>query len=171
MSNTLDVALIMGSDSDYPQLESAVKLFREFGLNFEVRVISAHRTPDRLHAYIKDAEARGVGLFIGAAGGAAHLPGVIASQPALPVMGIPLRTTAFSGEDSLLSILQMPAGIPVATMPVGSAGPKNAALFAVQVLSLRQPELLEKMKAFRQKQAEGVAKKDEALAKKIAEEN
>ncbi|MHC4606288.1 MAG: 5-(carboxyamino)imidazole ribonucleotide mutase [Planctomycetota bacterium] len=163
----IDAALIMGSDSDFPHVESALKVFEEFGVKCEVRVISAHRTPEELERYIPDAEKRGAGVFLAAAGGAAHLPGVIAAKTVLPVLGIPILTKAFKGVDSSLSILQMPGGVPVATMPVGSAGPKNAALFAVEVLSLRDPSLAEKLRAHRKTQAQQVAAKDKALREKL----
>jgi 5-(carboxyamino)imidazole ribonucleotide mutase len=163
----LDAAIILGSDSDFPQVESAVEVFKEFGVRHEVRVISAHRTPEELGRYVKEAEERGAGVFVAAAGGAAHLPGVIASQTVLPVIGIPIMTKAFNGIDSLLSILQMPGGVPVATMPVGSAGSKNAALLAVQILSLRDASFSEKMRSFRKQQAEKVAAKDKNLQKKL----
>ena len=166
--NKLETAIILGSDSDFPKIEDAVTVFKGFGIQHEVRVISAHRSPNRLHRYIKEAEKRGAGVFIGAAGGAAHLPGVIASMTALPVIGIPIHTQTFEGLDSLLSILQMPSGVPVATMPVGKAGAKNAAIFATQVLSLRNARLRKKLREYKKEQEAGVAKKDAALQKRLA---
>ena len=163
----LDVALILGSDSDFPKIEGAVEIFKEFGVAHEVRVLSAHRTPEALEIYIEEAQKRGVGVFIGAAGGAAHLPGVIASKTTLPVLGIPIQTSSFNGLDSLLSIVQMPGGVPVAAMPVGSAAGENSALFAIQVLSLRDSSLQDKLKAHRKKQAEQVAEKDKRLRDKL----
>ena len=164
----IETAIILGSDSDFPKVEDAVTVLKAFGIRHEVRVISAHRSPNRLHRYVQDAEKRGAGVFIGAAGGAAHLPGVIASLTALPVIGIPIHTKTFDGLDSLLSILQMPSGVPVATMAVGKAGAKNAAIFAVQVLALRNARLRKKLREYKRKQEAGVAKKDAALQKRLA---
>lgn len=130
------VSIIMGSQSDLEAVKPAAQVLKEFGVGYEARVLSAHRSPKELEAYITSASKKGTKVFIAAAGGAAALAGVIASHTALPVIGIPMETKSFHGLDSLLSTLQMPAGVPVATMAVGSAGVKNAALFALEVLGL-----------------------------------
>ena len=132
---SLKVALIMGSDSDWKFLETTCRTLQKLQIPFEATVISAHRSPALLREYVQSAENCGFGVFIAAAGGAAHLPGVIAAQTVLPVIGVPIQTSTMGGLDSLLSISQMPSGIPVATMSVGSGGPKNAALYAAQFLA------------------------------------
>src|SRR5438552_17207880 len=148
MSSPL-VALIMGSDSDLPTVQEACKPLAEFDVPFQVRVLSAHRCPEDLVAYVKQAERGGVRIFIAAAGGAAHLAGVIAAHTTRPVLGIPIQTSALNGLDSLLSMVQMPGGVPVATMAIGTAGARNGGLFAVQVLALQDPALEQKLKAYR----------------------
>ena len=150
----MKVALIMGSKSDLPFVESAIRILKGFGVPFEVKILSAHRTPDELERYIEEAEKAGVRVFIAAAGGAAHLPGVIASKTLLPVIGLPIKSRDLMGFDSILSIAQMPEGVPVATVGINRA--KNAALLAVQMLSLEDPSLLKKLRDFRQKQKERV---------------
>lgn len=155
MGNSSWAAIIMGSKSDWEVMRHAADTFTEFGVAYEAKVLSAHRTPDALSEYLKDAEARGCEVFIGAAGGAAHLPGVIASQTLRPVLGVPMQS-ALQGIDSLLSIVQMPAGIPVGTLSIGRAGAINAALFAVAILGVSRPELRAKLEAYRRKQAEKV---------------
>ncbi len=143
------VGIIMGSDSDWPTLKYASEILTQFGVAHESRVVSAHRTPDLLFEYASTAHSRGLRLIIAGAGGAAHLPGMCASKTPLPVLGVPIESRVLRGVDSLLSIVQMPAGIPVATFAIGEAGAKNAALFAVQILSLTDASLAQKLDAFR----------------------
>ena len=150
------VAIIMGSTSDWETMRNASDVLRDFGVAHESRVVSAHRTPDLLFEFAKTAESRGVEVIIAGAGGAAHLPGMTASQTVLPVLGVPVQSKALSGMDSLLSIVQMPAGIPVGTLAIGAAGAKNAALLAVSILANSRPELREKLKKFRENQTQGV---------------
>ncbi len=150
------VGIIMGSTSDWPTMEKAADILRDFGVPHESRVVSAHRTPDLLFEYAKTAEARGLEVIIAGAGGAAHLPGMCAAQTVLPVLGVPVKSSILNGVDSLLSIVQMPAGIPVATLAIGDAGAKNAALLAVSILANSRPELREKLRDFRQVQTRGV---------------
>jgi 5-(carboxyamino)imidazole ribonucleotide mutase len=161
------VALLMGSDSDYPRLEPCVQTLREFGIECEVRVLSAHRTPDAVVEFVRAAPARGVRLFLCAAGGAAHLAGVVSGHTELPVIGIPLDNPPLGGLDALLATVQMPGGVPVATFGVGSGGPVNAAIFAARVLALSEAGLAARVKQFRENQAEGVHAKDRALQKKL----
>jgi len=155
MNNELLVAVIMGSKSDWDVMRHASETLSEFGVPNEARVLSAHRTPDALEAFMADASARGCEVFIGAAGGAAHLAGVMASRTIKPVLGVPMAS-ALQGLDSLLSMVQMPAGIPVGTLAVGKAGAVNAALLAVAILALTRPDLAEKLSAFRKKQADKI---------------
>ncbi|MFI3303847.1 MAG: 5-(carboxyamino)imidazole ribonucleotide mutase [Rikenellaceae bacterium] len=150
----MKVGIIMGSTSDYDVMEAAVTTLTEFGVPFEKRVVSAHRTPELLFEYAKSAKARGIEVIIAGAGGAAHLPGMVASLTPLPVIGVPVKSRALSGVDSLLSIVQMPAGVPVATTAINGA--KNAALIAVSILSLGDGELAAKYDAFRAKQTADV---------------
>jgi 5-(carboxyamino)imidazole ribonucleotide mutase len=147
------VSILMGSKNDLEILDGAREVLRSFGVAFETRVLSAHRTPDALFAYVADADKRGVEVFIAGAGGAAHLPGVVAAKTLRPVLGVPIPSTALLGIDSLLSIVQMPKGIPVATFAVGKAGAGNAAIFAVMILAASRPELRAKLDAQRQEQA------------------
>lgn len=163
------VALIMGSDSDYPKLESALDTLEEFGIPYEVHVMSAHRTPEKAAAFASGAEKRGLQVIMAAAGAAAHLAGVVAGHTILPVIGIPIGGTSLSGFDSLLSTVQMPAGIPVATVAVGSAGATNAALLAVQILARKDAALARKLRTFKKTMATKVGKKNAALQKKLAE--
>ena len=156
------VALIMGSQSDWQTLRAAKRILEEFGVPHEVRVVSAHRTPQRLYQYATGAEGRGLKVIIAAAGGAAHLPGMTASMTRLPVLGVPIETAALKGMDSLLSIVQMPGGVPVATLAIGTAGAKNAGLFAVSILSAKRPPLRRKLKDFREQQKRKVL--DDTLA-------
>jgi 5-(carboxyamino)imidazole ribonucleotide mutase len=149
------VSIIMGSKSDWPIMENAAKVFDELGISYEPRVLSAHRTPDALFAYLKTLEEKGTQVVIGAAGGAAHLPGVIASKTLLPVIGVPI-TSALNGLDSLLSIVQMPGGIPVATMAIGKPGAINAALFAASILSTSNNKFREAIRQYREKQAQAI---------------
>jgi 5-(carboxyamino)imidazole ribonucleotide mutase len=163
----LKVALLMGSDSDYTRLEPCVQKLREFEIECEVRVLSAHRTPDQVVEFVRGAPARGVKLFLCAAGGAAHLAGVVSGHTDLPVIGIPLDNPPLGGLDALLSTVQMPGGVPVATFGVGSGGPVNAAIFAARVLALGDGGLAARVKRFRESQAESVLAKDRALQKKL----
>jgi 5-(carboxyamino)imidazole ribonucleotide mutase len=163
------VALLMGSDSDLPTVKEACGVLTDFGVSFVVRVLSAHRTPQALVEFVHQAELEGVRIFIAAAGGAAHLAGVIAAQTTRPVIGIPIQTSSLNGLDSLLSTVQMPGGVPVATMAIGSAGARNAGLFAVQVLALSDAGLAEKIKNHRAEQVEQVRQKDLKVQKEFAE--
>ncbi len=150
------VGVVMGSDSDWPTMQAAAVILKEFGVPFEARVVSAHRTPDLLFDYAAMAAERGLKAIIAGAGGAAHLPGMLASKTTIPVLGVPVQSKALSGQDSLLSIVQMPKGIPVATFAIGEAGAANAALFAVSMLANGDAELAQKLAAFRQAQTEKV---------------
>ncbi|MBB5061970.1 5-(carboxyamino)imidazole ribonucleotide mutase [Granulicella mallensis] len=152
------VGIIMGSKSDWPTMEEAAKMLDEFGIGYEAEVVSAHRTPDKMIKYAESAKDRGLRLIIAGAGGAAHLPGMVASKTSLPVLGVPVKSRALDGLDSLLSIAQMPAGIPVATFAIGPAGAKNAALFAVAVLALEDKALAVKLEKFRSTQTKTVLK-------------
>ncbi len=162
------VALLMGSDSDLPTVKEACTILKNFGVPFEVRVLSAHRCPEDLVTFVKDAEGRGVKVFIAAAGGAAHLGGVVAAHTTRPVLGIPIQTSSLNGLDSLLSMVQMPGGVPVATMAIGNAGARNAALFAVQVLALADPALAAKVRQQREEQRQQVLQKDERVRAEFA---
>ena len=153
-----EVALVMGSDSDWPALKDAVDTLQGFGVGCEVRVISAHRTPDLAAAFAREAVGRGVKVLIAAAGGAAHLAGVLAAHTTLPVIGIPIKSGSLNGMDSLLATLQMPAGIPVATVTLGGAGPVNAAVLAVQILALGDAALRRKLSAYKEGLRKRVAK-------------
>jgi 5-(carboxyamino)imidazole ribonucleotide mutase len=150
------VGVVMGSDSDWPTMQAAAVILKEFGVPFEARVVSAHRTPDLLFSYAAEAAGRGLKAIIAGAGGAAHLPGMLAAKTTLPVLGVPVQSKALSGKDSLLSIVQMPRGVPVATFAIGEAGAANAALFAVSMLANGDAGLAGKLAAFRQAQTEKV---------------
>ena len=150
------VGVVMGSDSDWPTMQAAAVILKEFGVPFEARVVSAHRMPDLLFDYAAMAGERGLKAIIAGAGGAAHLPGMLAAKTTVPVLGVPVQSKALSGVDSLHSIVQMPKGIPVATFAIGEAGAANAALFAVAMLANENPALNEKLQAFRQAQTEKV---------------
>jgi 5-(carboxyamino)imidazole ribonucleotide mutase len=152
------VSILMGSKSDLDVMQPARDALAELGVEHEVRALSAHRTPDALFAYLREAEARGVEVFIAGAGGAAHLPGVVAAKTTRPVLGVPIPSGHLLGLDALLAIVQMPKGIPVATFAVGKAGAGNAGLFAVAILAANRPELAKKLTAWRQAQAEKVLK-------------
>ncbi len=151
------VAIIMGSRSDWPTLKCAAESLDRLGVAYETKVVSAHRTPDRMFAFARGARAAGFKVIIAGAGGAAHLPGMTASLTDLPVLGVPIRSKALDGLDSLLSILQMPAGIPVGTLAVGEAGARNAGLLAAQILALSDPALAARVAEFRRLQTESVA--------------
>ncbi len=164
---TPKVAIVMGSDSDLPVLKNCIKLLKTFGIEAEVMVCSAHRTPDKASQFAKNAEQNGIEVIIAAAGKAAHLPGVLAAYTPLPVIGIPVKSSTMDGMDSLLSIVQMPSGIPVATVAID--GSENAALLAVQILSTAYPELRSKMKDYKAELARKVEEKDKALKEKLLE--
>lgn len=161
------VAVVMGSRSDLANLKGAFDILREFGISFEARIISAHRTPDTASDFAKNAEAEGIKIIICAAGMAAHLGGVIAAHTVLPVIGIPMASAPFNGFDALLAMVQMPPGIPVATVTAGSAGAKNAALLAVEMLALSDESLKIKLKDFRVRQTEKVIADDKALNEEL----
>ena len=147
------VGIIMGSASDWPTLRHAAETLESFGVPHERRVVSAHRTPDAMAEYARTAEERGLRVILAGAGGAAHLPGMVASHTTVPVLGVPVESRVLRGVDSLLSIVQMPAGIPVGTLAIGAAGAKNAALLAVGMLATTNPELRERLRRFREQQA------------------
>ena len=157
------VSVVMGSDSDHPVMDETVKVLREFDIGHEVVLTSAHRSPERTSSFAKRAADRGVRIIIVGAGAAAHLAGVIASQTHLPVIGVPIDATSLRGLDALLSTVQMPGGIPVATMAIGKAGAKNAALMAVRILSLEDDALRKKLQAYCRKMARDVEKKHKRL--------
>src|SRR5436190_6745145 len=150
------VGIIMGSKSDWETMQAAADVLTEFGVPHECRIVSAHRTPDWMYQYAKDAEGRGLAVIIAGAGGAAHLPGMVASQTVLPVLGVPVQSKALSGLDSLLSIVQMPGGIPVGTLAIGTAGAKNAGLLTVRILATSRPDLRQKLHAFHNSQTQQV---------------
>ncbi|WP_315382495.1 5-(carboxyamino)imidazole ribonucleotide mutase [Microvirgula aerodenitrificans] len=152
----MKIGIVMGSQSDWPVMEHAARVLRDFGVDFETRVVSAHRTPDLLFEYAETAEQRGLAAIIAGAGGAAHLPGMLAAKTHVPVLGVPVPSRYLRGEDSLLSIVQMPKGIPVATFAIGEAGAANAGLFAVAMLANADPALATQLKAFREKQKQTV---------------
>jgi 5-(carboxyamino)imidazole ribonucleotide mutase len=151
------VAIIMGSRSDWPVLKCAAEMLDALGVAYQAKVVSAHRTPERMYAFAKSAKAAGVKVIIAGAGGAAHLPGMTASLTDLPVLGVPIETRALKGLDSLLSIVQMPAGVPVGTLAIGEAGAKNAGLMAAKILALSDPALAERVAAFAAEQTQGVS--------------
>ena len=147
------VGIVMGSDSDWPTMQAAAVMLKEFGIPFEARVVSAHRTPDLLFEYAETSGGRGLQAIIAGAGGAAHLPGMLAAKTTVPVLGVPVQSKALSGVDSLHSIVQMPKGIPVATFAIGEAGAANASLFAVAMLANQNAALNERLQQFRQQQS------------------
>jgi 5-(carboxyamino)imidazole ribonucleotide mutase len=150
------VGIIMGSQSDWPTMKHAADVLTALGVSFEARIVSAHRTPDRLYAYAKGAKDRGLMVIIAGAGGAAHLPGMAAAMTILPVLGVPIESRILKGQDSLLSIVQMPAGIPVGTLAIGEAGATNAALLAAQILALNDAGLANRVEARRKQQTASV---------------
>jgi len=150
------VGVVMGSKSDWETMEKAVEILRDFEVAFEARVVSAHRTPELLMEYAEQAAERGLEVIIAGAGGAAHLPGMLASRTLLPVLGVPVQSKALQGLDSLLSIVQMPAGVPVGCLAIGSAGATNAALLAISILANSRPELRARLHQFRQRQTQNV---------------
>jgi 5-(carboxyamino)imidazole ribonucleotide mutase len=147
------VGVVMGSNSDWDIMQHACEVLKEFGVPFEARVVSAHRTPDEMFAYAEEARARGLSVIIAGAGGAAHLPGMLASKTVIPVLGVPVPSRYLRGVDSLLSIVQMPFGVPVGTLAIGEAGARNAALLAVRMLATRESTLRAALEAFRDEQA------------------
>ena len=151
------IGLIMGSQSDWATLQAAAEILEALGIAHETKIVSAHRTPDRLYAYATSAESRGLKAIIAAAGGAAHLPGMTASMTTLPVLGVPIESKALKGMDSLLSIVQMPGGVPVATFAIGEAGAKNAALHAAAILALSDEALARRLSDWRRRQTDSVA--------------
>ena len=151
------VSVVMGSKSDWETMQDTCDILDEFKIPYETKIVSAHRTPNRLFNYAKKAKLNGVSVIIAGAGGAAHLPGMIASLTTLPVLGVPIESKSLKGIDSLLSILQMPAGVPVGTLAIGSAGAKNAALLAVSILSNKNPQISKKLENWRHKQTKSVA--------------
>ncbi|WP_028294313.1 5-(carboxyamino)imidazole ribonucleotide mutase [Oceanobacter kriegii] len=153
---TVQVGIIMGSKSDWPTMQFAAETLDTLGVEYEVQVVSAHRTPDLLFDYSKSAHDRGLKVIIAGAGGAAHLPGMVASQTSLPVLGVPVKSRALNGLDSLLSIVQMPGGVAVGTLAIGDAGAKNAGLLAAQILATSNPELMTRIDEFRANQTETV---------------
>jgi phosphoribosylaminoimidazole carboxylase PurE protein len=162
-ATVVEVGIVLGSDSDWGQVEPATALLKEWGVPFEVMVASAHRAPQVVQAYARDAAPRGLKVIIAAAGAAAHLAGVLAAETVLPVIGVPMPSPHLMGLDSLLSTVQMPAGVPVATMAIGSAGSKNAAIFAVQILALNDPRLQERLKRHKQELEQKVAQQGEKI--------
>ncbi len=163
------VSIVMGSDSDFPVVEKAIETLRDFGVQCETRVISAHRTPEEARSYAVGAARRGIKVVIAAAGGAAHLAGVLASHTTLPVIGIPVKGGALNGMDALLATLQMPSGVPVATVALGSAGPVNAAILAVQILALSSSDLGKRLRLHKTKLKKKVAAGDARVRKATAQ--
>ncbi|MGL4252498.1 MAG: 5-(carboxyamino)imidazole ribonucleotide mutase [Fusobacteriaceae bacterium] len=157
----MDVAVIMGSKSDLPTMELAIEILKKFGITYEVKIVSAHRTPEQMYHFAKNAESRGIKIIIAGAGGAAHLPGMVASLTPLPVIGVPIQSKTLNGLDSLLSIVQMPGGIPVATVAIGEAGAKNAGLLAVSILGTINSEIRKNLKIFREKMKNDVLENSE----------
>jgi 5-(carboxyamino)imidazole ribonucleotide mutase len=154
-----EVAIVMGSQSDWPTMRCAAQALDELGVGYDARIVSAHRTPDRMYQFARGAEAEGFKVIIAGAGGAAHLPGMIAALTHLPVLGVPVQSKALSGQDSLLSIVQMPAGVPTATFAIGEAGATNAGLFAAAILALEDAALSQRLQAWRDARRDGVAER------------
>jgi len=150
------VGVIMGSKSDWPTMKSATEMLDEFGITYEVKVVSAHRTPDLMFEYAETAQDRGLEVIIAGAGGSAHLPGMVASKTIVPVLGVPIQSKALSGQDSLLSIVQMPGGIPVGTLAIGESGAKNAGILAAQIVGNHNEEVRKKVAQFRSEQTQSV---------------
>ena len=156
-AHPVDVSIIMGSRSDWPTMRKTAGILDELNIRYETRVVSAHRTPDRMVEFAKAARDRGIKVIIAGAGGAAHLPGMVAAMTTLPVLGVPIKSKALNGQDSLLSIVQMPGGIPVGTLAIGDAGAKNAGLLAASILSLADSQIEAALSAWRQAQTDSVA--------------
>ncbi len=159
--SSASVGIIMGSQSDWPTMRRAAEALDRLQVPYETRIVSAHRTPERMFAYAKSAKSRGLKVIIAGAGGAAHLPGMVASLTTLPVLGVPIESRVLKGQDSLLSIVQMPAGIPVGTLAIGEAGAENAALLAAQILALEDPALAARIEEHRARQTAAVAEAPE----------
>ncbi|MCG2659050.1 MAG: 5-(carboxyamino)imidazole ribonucleotide mutase [Kiritimatiellae bacterium] len=155
MDKKILVGIIMGSDSDLPTMREAAQMLEEFGISHEISIVSAHRAPQKMFKYATEASKRGLEVIIAGAGGAAHLPGMTAANTILPVIGVPIKTKVLKGVDSLLSILQMPAGVPVATMAIGKTGAKNAAVWAAQILGVKYPKIREKVRRYKESLAKG----------------
>lgn len=155
------VGVIMGSRSDLPTMEKAVEMLKRFGVDYEVKIVSAHRTPELMFEYAKTAKERGLKVIIAGAGGAAHLPGMVSSLTPLPVLGVPVKSRALSGQDSLLSIVQMPGGIPVGTLAIGESGAKNAGIMASEIIALMDKEVAKKVDEFRREQRDQVLETSE----------
>lgn len=156
MSTPPRIGIIMGSRSDWPTMEHAAEALDALGIPYEAEVVSAHRTPEKLFTYAREAKGRGLQIIIAGAGGAAHLPGMIAALTPLPVLGVPVQSKALNGLDSLLSIVQMPGGVPTATFAIGPSGAKNAGLFAASILALNDPDLAQRLDTYRQTQTDSV---------------
>jgi 5-(carboxyamino)imidazole ribonucleotide mutase len=163
MKQTPLVAVIIASDSDLPVMEQAADILEKFDIHYELILTSAHRSPQRTREYIKEAESKGIEVIIAGAGGAAHLPGVIAAETILPVIGVPIETMALHGMDSLLSIVQMPGGVPVATMAIGKAGAKNAGILAAQILARKYPKIAERLASYKRDLEKEVREKAKGL--------
>lgn len=161
------VAILMGSDSDLEVMSEGTQVLKEFGIPNEVKVLSAHRSPELVSQYVKQAKSRGIRVFICGAGGAAHLAGAVAAQTTLPVIGVPVNSSALGGLDALLATVQMPAGTPVATVAIGKSGARNAALLACQILALSNQGLAEKLEAYKKKLVESIVKKNEHIEKQF----
>ncbi|MCF2624591.1 5-(carboxyamino)imidazole ribonucleotide mutase [Fusobacterium perfoetens] len=158
------VGVIMGSRSDLPTMENAIEMLKRFGVDYEVKIVSAHRTPELMFEYAKSAKERGIKVIIAGAGGAAHLPGMVSSLTPLPVIGVPVQSKALSGWDSLLSIVQMPGGIPVGTVAIGNSGAKNAGILASEIIALMDEEVAAKLEKFRTEQRDEVLRTSEVEA-------
>ncbi len=163
MAENILVIIVIASDSDLPTMEKAGEILEELGIGYEVALTSAHRSPERTREIVRRAEEKGVQVIIAGAGGAAHLPGVIAAETILPVVGVPIETTVLSGLDSLLSIVQMPGGVPVATMAIGKAGAKNAGIFAAQILARRDGKVADRLRAYKAKLEKSIQEKAKVL--------
>lgn len=163
MDKAIWVGIVMGSDSDLETMQEATRTLEKFGIGYEINIISAHRSPKRAHEYAVSAEDRGLEVIIAAAGGAAHLAGVMAAWTALPVIGVPMQTQLSGGLDSLLSMVQMPSGVPVATVATGKAGAKNSAILAAQILGVKYLEIREKIKQYKEQMAKEVEEKNRRL--------
>ncbi len=167
MQQKILVGIVMGSDSDLETMQETMKTLEKFGIGYEVNIISAHRTPQKAHEYATTCEERGLEVIIAAAGGAAHLAGVMASWTSLPVIGVPMQTQLSGGLDSLLSMVQMPSGVPVATVAVGKAGAKNAAILSAEILGIKYPEIRTKIKEYKKEIASEVDEKNKKLKEKL----
>lgn len=158
-ATTVPIAIIMGSQSDWPTMKHAADVLDDLGINYDARIVSAHRTPDRMYDFAKGAKGEGFKVIIAGAGGAAHLPGMVASLTSLPVLGVPVESKVLSGQDSLLSIVQMPGGIPVGTLAIGKAGAKNAGLMAAAILATADDDIDARLEAWREKNSASIALK------------